>query len=277
MVSGGGGQRGAFTLIELLVVIAIIAILAALLLPALRAAKAKAQGTACMCNTKQLTLGWIMYQGDNEDKLMDISKWIVNSPYMDFAVSDANIDANLLLTNLMGQYVKSVGVYKCPSDTYDAQNGPRLRSLSMNGALTGGPTFLPPTSAVDNRTYFSATLASDLKNPGPASVIVLLDEHADSIDDGEFMFNPGLLPGSEAWRNLPASYHNRCGSFSFADGHSEIHRWMDSRTCQWVPTSNPAGMWGSKYNPTSGVYPWNPYNLGKSVDYEWMDEDMPYK
>ena len=60
--------RQAFTLVELLVVIAIIAILAALLLPALSAAKAKAQRIACVNNLKQINLMFQMYTDDNQDR-----------------------------------------------------------------------------------------------------------------------------------------------------------------------------------------------------------------
>ena len=48
-------------------VIAIIAILAAMLLPALSAAKIRAQGASDMNNTKQLAIAAIMYAGDNND------------------------------------------------------------------------------------------------------------------------------------------------------------------------------------------------------------------
>ena len=72
------GHRRAFTLIELLVVIAIIAILAAMLLPALAAAKRKAQEAACKNNLKEMALASFMYATDNGpmDYANNTSMWL---------------------------------------------------------------------------------------------------------------------------------------------------------------------------------------------------------
>ena len=123
-----------------------------------------------------------------------------------------------------------------PVTIQGAPNGERVRSVAMNGALGGGggPTVEGNFPNPPGPKYYGsgssgvgrdAHKANDLNQPGPANVFVMLDEQADSINDAVFMLNPGWSRTAEAWRDLPASYHNGSGSLSFADGHSEIHKW----------------------------------------------------
>jgi prepilin-type processing-associated H-X9-DG protein len=74
---------------------------------------------------------------------------------------------------------------------------------------------------------------SELTDPGPGDTFVFLDMREDSIDVGNFATDMRGWPDQPARRgfyDLPASYHNRAGGLSFADGHAEIKRWLDDRT-----------------------------------------------
>jgi prepilin-type processing-associated H-X9-DG protein len=218
---------------------------------------------------------------------MPTANWVVNAPYLDWQYSNSNTNTSFLTdptVSLMATYVKSFGVYKCPGDLNSAQNGERVRSVSMNGSLGygfSGPDVLgnypnPPAPVYFGKSSggtgvgHAAYKINDLGRPGPVNVFVFLDEHGDSINDGVYMFDPGASRTDEQWRDLPASYHNGAGSFSFADGHSEIHKWLQHGGQTIFPIM--------KQNWTSGA-PWTTESPTPShfSDYEWVESHMPYQ
>jgi prepilin-type N-terminal cleavage/methylation domain-containing protein len=264
------GAAAGFTLIELLVVIGIVGVLAALLIPALQRSKERARAVACMNNKRQLTLAWTMYSGDNNERLAynlvnsssqnnlvakSRPNWVNN--VMDWELSPDNTNLDFINSSILGFYVNySTTLFRCPSDqaVSTVQKGAgwhygRVRSISMN-AMVGDPgSALQWGVNTNNPEYAQFLRESDI--PSPSSIFVFLDEHPDSIDDGYFLMKDG-----GQWVSLPGSYHNGCGSFSFADGHTLIHPWSCSSTIR-LPYPDMAGL---------------PINLRANdlTDYNWM-------
>ncbi|HSY19230.1 MAG TPA: type II secretion system protein [Candidatus Acidoferrales bacterium] len=238
--AGTGAVASGFTLIELLVVIAIIAILAGMLLPALAKAKQKAQGIQCISNLKQLSLGWKMYAGDNQDMLVpngdethqpatladpSNAQWCPGRQDLAAQLSPAgaptNIGGDWIKYGLLYPYLKTLGVYKCPADQGSfssfATQYPHVRSMSLNTWLGSIAPY------ANNTTCVSYKKESQIARPGPADLWVFIDENPRSINDGSFICEPDI----QQWIDCPATYHNNAGGITFADGHAQIKKWSD--------------------------------------------------
>jgi prepilin-type N-terminal cleavage/methylation domain-containing protein/prepilin-type processing-associated H-X9-DG protein len=210
---------------------------------------------------------------------------------MTFTSSGWNWDINADITlRPLWQYVKSPNIYKCPADTskvtitslpsgytgpYTVGTvAPRIRSQSMNLYLGGfGDTVYNPSAFSKYYPYYTklTEISSLGSSPGLSKTFVFIDERQDCINWANFAtdlsgsaYNGNKAnPGQYQWvEDLPASYHNRAAGISFADGHSDIHRWRVGST---FPPLTP-GILISGHG--SGL----PFTAAYSQDVAWMQD-----
>jgi len=278
----------AFTLIELLVVISIIALLIAILMPALNKAREQATGSVCLGNQKNLMLAYIMYADENDDRVVggyasesQTANLACNYQWAYYPQDDDGFPAdkyggiiptlqyriNGLEKGKLWKYLKTHEVYHCPGDNrirkgakvagynsgVDMDYFYMYRSYSLPDCLSALPEKQVKTITYEWLKEPMRKL-TQVKNPSRRYSFVE-DAFAGST---RFCFNPGgwsFAPWStgpswatKKWWDPPAGFHNNAATYSFFDGHAEMHHWVHKDTWEFILDPAP-GIFNRPYDP----------------------------
>ena len=228
-------RRKAFTLIELLVVIAIIAVLMAILMPALQRAREQGKRAACLSNLKQLTLAWILYADENDDRIVSGDggvqhtyngvieiPWVGrcwHSNYRGGEQLPVEQQKAEIKSGALWPYCENEGLYACPTGlrgelvTYAAMD-------SMNGhPLPQDPKGRGPADVIKR-----LIIKKRMQIRSPSKRIVFIDEGWVTPD------SYAVYQNQQEWWDDPMVRHGNGSSVSLADGHSEYWKWKGIQT-----------------------------------------------
>ena len=210
--------RVGFTLIELLVVIAIIAILAAILFPVFQRVRENARRTACLSNTKQLSLGFMQYTQDSDERMPNLIKggtgenmlggWNYYTKFGN-GTTPATFDMSL---GSIYPFVKSKGVYLCPDDSPGQTAGDSYAASSCLFTATAAGTALAPGKSL---------VAFD----NPSGTMLLCEEASGlatgTTNDANFLNDQtATATGVAQGDNISLRHSGGC-NVAFIDGHSK--------------------------------------------------------
>jgi len=264
-----------FTLIELLVVIAIIALLMGILLPSLRLAKQKAASAVCLVNSKNLAVGWTMYQDENDGRLMSATMearddsgtrvgWIglprgengTVYPHSDLTrttppVTDGD-EMRGIEAGVLYPYIKNADAYHCPADNQRRSlfDGTKIfATYQVPGCLYGYP------NQSNSRYRHQIKKYAQITNPSRRYVFVECAEMRNWNSNGRFLMGaPEYGHPNWAWWVPLAVNHGDSSILGFCDGHAEVRKWRNPSTKDHVNKLLEQG--GNNYGtivPTDGT------------------------
>jgi len=210
-------------------VIAIIAILAAILFPVFAQAREKARQTSCLSNTKQVTLGYIMYMQDYDEQV------VLNNP--DAMWASPPVDASGFWFGRVQPYVKNWGVFGCPSDTraVDVINGGDGTAWGSARIFQNGD---PTKSRYFRESYGSNEYIGSPNGAGtgnacpnlwsmagasyPASTVVFAECAGTIFNDWDSQGSPPLGGPGIGWDRI---FHSNTGWGVWADDWASWDHW----------------------------------------------------
>jgi prepilin-type processing-associated H-X9-DG protein len=139
-------------------------------------------------------------------------------------------DQHAIACGTLWKYVKDYKVYRCP-------NGDKGIAVSyvgsdgLNGIHNSGPGQWCNEAPIGaGWTYPTIYIRSQIKRPAERIVFIDIGRR---VGCSWNLINNLMTMNNGCWSSIPPVRHNNGATFSFADGHTEYHKWTGSAV-MWV-------------------------------------------
>jgi len=212
-------QRKAFTLIELLVVIAIIAILAAILFPVFARARENARRASCMSNLKQISLGFLMYTQDYDERYPASFTLMATPPV-------------IFYWKAIDPYIKSKQIWQCPSQSTPALVPSVYADMGWS-ATDLRPVYYYNYGFGGNDLSGTTFRLNQAAISTPSEVFLLWDMQPgfDASDFRGVYTRDAVRPGLAGGKGIHLDGEN----YAFADGHV---KWLSRVSVPYISATN---------------------------------------
>jgi prepilin-type processing-associated H-X9-DG protein len=187
-------------------------------------------------------LAWLLYTDDHNQVMPPHTPrqiggtWRSVPPSWVLGNAQVDVSPTILESGVLYPYSRSPGMYLCPADrSIVRQPGSpvqrRIRSYQTQGALN------PLEGWVPAPPYLLCRKLTEIPQPSPSALMVMIEVTARSIDTADFSWLFGAWNGTGPWWSFPADRHNSRGSMGYADGHAGLVKWKAAKENRPQPDS----------------------------------------